>query len=306
MFLCGTGMFENVMLDNAGLAVFISMLAAIVLAAVLFNVAPLFVNKWRIVYETRDLTYGAVCLALAYALSWVGITLPAGGTITIASLVPVFIYCYYFGFRKGMIVTAAYTLLQFTQHPYIVTPLSALLDYIIPYGSLCIVGLFAYKPERFNKIADKNKAKLGDGAKGTMGYWARTLGGHWGIFVGVVIHMLIRYASQVASGVVFYELYYGENASLAFKLSYSFGYNAYGLADSAIAVAALVVLLSSRTFDYFMSSAFSKKNRKTAPAVAAETAAIADNANAQIVETACAEPQSDSTEKSETNERTNE
>ena len=60
MFLCGTGMFENVMLDNAGLAVFISMLAAIVLAAVLFNVAPLFVKKWRIVYETRDLTYGAV------------------------------------------------------------------------------------------------------------------------------------------------------------------------------------------------------------------------------------------------------
>lgn len=123
--------------------------------------------------------------------------------------------------------------------------------------------------------------------------------------------MLIRYASQVASGVVFYELYYGESASLAFKLSYSFGYNAYGLIDSAIAVAALVVLLSSRTFDYFMSSAFSKKNRKAAPAVAAETAASepamsVDGTNTQIAETACAEPQSDSTAKSETNERTNE
>lgn len=268
-------MFKDVYLKGAGLAVFIAILCAVVLVAVLFNVIPLFVKKWRIEYKTRDLTYGAVCLALSYALSWLGITLPKGGTITIASLVPIFIYCYYFGFRRGVAVVAAYTLLQFTQFPYIVTPLSAVLDYIIPYFSLCVAGIFSYKPEKYKKFVSKNQSGLKDGAKGAIKYWAYTVAGHWGIFLGAVLHMLIRYVSQTTSGIVFYELYYGESVSFGFKLGFSLGYNAYGLIDSAIAIAALVILLSSRTFDMFMSSAFAKSKKRVPDAdVAAEQAAV--------------------------------
>ena len=53
-------------------------------------------------FETRDLTYGAVCIAVAYALSFFGYEMPNGGTITPASTVPIILYCYYFGFAKAV------------------------------------------------------------------------------------------------------------------------------------------------------------------------------------------------------------
>lgn len=184
-FLCGS-VFEDVNLSGIGTAVLCIILAVMVLAAVAVNVIPRLVHKWEAEYTTRDLTYGAACLALAYALSWAGVKLPQGGTITIAALAPVFIYCYYFGFRKGMVITSAYTLLQLLQFPYIVSPWSAFFDYILPYFSLCVVGLFRYKPQKYAAFVKKN------GKNSAIAKWGYTVAGHWGIFVGAVLHMLIR------------------------------------------------------------------------------------------------------------------
>lgn len=284
MFVCSS-LFEDVDLTSAGIAVLMSMLVVMILIAVAVNVVPKLAHKWEIEYTTRDLTYGAACLALAFALSWAGVRLPNGGTITVASLVPIFIYCYYFGFRKGIVVTAAYTLLQFLQFPSIVSPWSAFFDYILPYFSLCVAGAFCYKPHKYDAFVKRNKDDANKGAKNALKRWAFTVSGHWGIFVGAVIHMLIRYFCQTVSGVMNYELWYGEGFSFAYKLGFSLAYNAYGLIDSAITIAALVILLSSRSFNAFMTATFADKkvyaSEQPEPAGSVEpTADVAETDNA--------------------------
>ncbi len=262
MFL-SSSYYDGVTLSGAQLGIFFALLGVIILVAVGVNVVPRLVHKWEIAYKTRDLTYGAVCLALAYALSWAGISMPLGGSLTIAALAPIFIYCYYFGFRKGMIVTVAYLLLQFTQKIYIVHPLSAFFDYILPYFSLSVVGLFRYKPEKYSAFVKRNKEKR-VGTKGNVRYWAYTVGGHYGIFVGAALHMIIRYASSIISGVICWDYWGYEAASTAYKLTYSLSYNSVLVIDSVVAMAATLILLSSRTFNSFMTTAFDNKKAMAA------------------------------------------
>lgn len=280
-----SSMFEDINLTASGTAVMCVILALMVIAAVAVNVVPRLVHKWEIEYKTRDLTYGAACLALGYALSWAGVKLPMGGTVTIAALTPIFLYCYYFGFRKGMVVVAAYTLLQFTQGVYIVSPWSAFFDYILPYFSLCVAGLFKYNPKTYAAFVKKNKEQ--SGIKGSAKYWLYTVGGHWGIFAGAAMHMIIRYLSNTISGVMFYELYYGAGASFGYKLGYSLSYNAYGLVDSCIAIAATAILLSSRAFNLYMSASFAARpTDEQFITTDAKTSANAQSATSSAQETA--------------------
>lgn len=247
--------FEGVDTAAAGTAIMIVLLLAIVLIAVLVNLIPKLTHKWEAEYSTRDLTYGAVCLAMAYALSWIKLfEMPSGGAVTLASLLPVYLYCYYFGFRKGAVISAAFMLLQFTQGVYVVSPWSAFFDYILPYFALCVVGLFRYKPDKYAAFLKRGNA--GGGAK----KWAFAVAGHWGIIVGAVLHMVIRYASQVFSGVLCWDWWGYPAAELSYKLTFSLSYNAFGLVDTAIAIAAGVLLLSSLSFNRFMTASFASRN----------------------------------------------
>jgi len=275
MFVCSS-LFEDVDLTGAGIAILFVMLLVMVLAAVAVNIVPRLVHKWEISYTTRDLTYGAACLALAFALSWAGVRLPNGGTITIASLVPIFIYCYYFGLRKGMVVTTAYTLLQFLQFPNIVSPWSAFFDYILPYFSLCVAGVFCYRPQKYAAFVKRNKDDGAKGGKSALKRWLYTVSGHWGIFVGVIVHMIIRYFCQTVSGIMNFDLWYGDGFTFGYKLGFSLGYNAYGLIDSAITIVALVILLSSRSFNMYMTASFSDRSAVRADGNAAELEQTSD------------------------------
>lgn len=275
MFICSS-VFEDVDLNGVGTAVLIVLLAVMALVAVAINVVPRIVHKWEISYSTRDITYGATCLAIAYALSWAGLfRMPAGGTVTPGALAPIFLYCYFFGFRKGAVVTAAYTLLQLLQNPYIVSPWSAFFDYIFPYFSLCVVGLFRYNPQKYGAFVKRNKTEKGNGFAGAVKYWAYTVAGHWGIFAGAVIHMLLRYFSTSISSVLFFA--YGAPPAEAFVTGLT--YNSYALVDSAIAIAAVLLLLSSRTFGMFMAARFDDKKALVAAgdAPTAEAAAASDD-----------------------------
>ena len=65
--------------------------------------------KW----DTRILTYGAVCVGLAYVLSFVKIfELPNGGSITAASMLPILAYGYMAGPLYGTAAGLVYFLLQ--------------------------------------------------------------------------------------------------------------------------------------------------------------------------------------------------
>ncbi len=193
------------------------------------------------IIRTKDLTYGAICLAASYALSFLGIGLPYGGTITFASVLPVMIYCYYFGFFKGLVVTAAYTVLQFFQSPSIVHTMSAVLDYVIPSLSLTFLGGFAYRQTRYNKVAAEGKPALA---------------AHIPFFIGVACYFLVRYISHVLSGVLFWGEYIAWDGWWQNHLwAYSFAYNGvFFIPDTIIALCASIGVLSSKSFNRFMAS----------------------------------------------------
>lgn len=259
-----TPFLADIELDTIGTWSLVGILLAMVVIAVAVNVIPIFVPSLKTEYSSRDITYGAICLALGYSLSWFGFSMPLGGTVTPAALAPVFIYCYFFGFRKSTVIAAAYLLLQLTQGPYITTPWGAFFDYILPYFSLCVVGLFAYKPDKYASFLSKRPIdKTLDSRKAAFLRTVYRLGGHYKVFIGIVIFSLIRYASNVLSGMLFF---YDAGITFEANLIYGLSYNSYGLVDSLIATVAVAALLLSKTFNALMTSAF----HRTKNAVAGE------------------------------------
>ncbi len=197
-------------------------------------------------HSTRDITYGAVCIAASFALSYIKFfSLPYGGSITAASVLPMLIYCYYFGFRKSLIVSSVYMLLQFIQGPYVVSPWSAVLDYVVPYMALSLVGLLKFDRKKLDKVtsADKNPVLC-----------------HSGFFIGTSLYFIVRLFSHTLAGVLFWAqgidflAWHGDLVGTA-AWGYSATYNFLFLGpDTAIAIIAAVLLLSSKAFNAFMAS----------------------------------------------------
>lgn len=220
-------------LTTAGVIIICALICLLIAGAV---VSYLVLRKTRHgnVITTKDVTYGAICLATSFALSWIGIRLPQGGTITFASTLPIMLYCYYFGFAKSAVVCSSYMLLQFFQEPYVVHPMSAVLDYVIPYMSLIFFGLFSYRQKRFNKVMAENKPPVL---------------AHWPFLLGAVCYIAVRYTSHILSGIIFFAEY-----ATGPVVAYSFAYNSFCLIDCAIAAALAACLFCSKTFNRFMAS----------------------------------------------------
>ena len=68
--------------------------------------------------KTKSLVYGALCIALSFALSYVKLfSMPMGGSVTLCSMLPLMFYSYRFGLSKGLLAGLAYGLLQLIQKP---------------------------------------------------------------------------------------------------------------------------------------------------------------------------------------------
>ena len=154
---------------------------------------------------TKKLTTCALLIALATVLMWVSKLLPApwlqGGSITLASMVPIVIAGILFGTKWGLCASVSYAVIQmlFGFYPppaqtfwYFV--LVVLLDYVIAFGVLGLSGLF-YK--LFHK-------------KG------------WAIPVSAAIVTTLRYVCHILSGILIWGVYAEEGQSV---LSYSLIYN---------------------------------------------------------------------------------
>lgn len=96
-------------------------------------------GKWK----ALDLAIAAMCIALSFGLSYIKIwEMPMGGAITAASTLPVILFSYIYGVKKGLVVSLAYAVLQIIQDPQYYTLVQFLLDYIIGFGVLGFGGLF--------------------------------------------------------------------------------------------------------------------------------------------------------------------
>lgn len=116
----------------------ISVILAVLLAAFL-----LYIMRKSVKFDTKMLVYGALSIAISFVLSYIRLYhWPQGGSITPASMLPLFIFAYYYGAGPGIIVGMAYGLLQLIQDPFIVQWVQVLLDYPLAFGALGLAGFF--------------------------------------------------------------------------------------------------------------------------------------------------------------------
>ena len=94
-------------------------------------------------WTARQLVFGALCIAIAFALSFLKFfQMPQGGSITPASMLPIMVFAYVYGTPKGLIAGLAYGLLQLLQDAYVVHWAQFVLDYMLAFMALALAGLF--------------------------------------------------------------------------------------------------------------------------------------------------------------------
>ena len=190
-------------------------IVAIVLLCALLVTAILLTLKRAI--STREIVFAGICLASSFVLSYIKFTpVTYGGSITLASFVPIIIYSFYFGFSRGIIAGFTYGVLQFVQSPYILTPATFLLDYLLPFAMICLAPL-----------ARKIKVKE-----------------HWQLVLGTLFTYAGRFLMHFLSGVIFFEMgaVWAElpaNTSVVYSLLYQV---VYLVPDAIICAIALFVL----------------------------------------------------------------
>ena len=169
----------------------------------------------------------AVMLALSFALSYAKIfEMPMGGSVTIASMLPIMLISIKYGLGTGLATSFVYSLTQLMQafmsanvFPYCETlgtlSLCILFDYLVPFTLLGIAGLF-------------HKLKL-------------TKSTELNVYIGIVTAVLLRFICHFITGVVIWGQWAPDGMG---KYLYSFLYNGGFLsADFAICIVCAVLML---------------------------------------------------------------
>ncbi len=220
-------------------------LVGMIVSAVVFMVimvAVWIVGDKRKMSDTRSIVYGAISIALSFALSYARLfKLPQGGSVTFASLLPLMIYCCMFGTRRGLIVCAIYGVLQALQDPFIIHPMQFLLDYPLAFGLIGVSGIFMEK----GVFKDKKVVAF---------------------LLGGVLAVVLRYACHVCSG-VFAFADYADLDKYDTAIAYSMAYNSFAFVDMLIALVAGSTLFASKSFSALMQKS---SDVNAAPQVQAE------------------------------------
>ena len=205
-------------------------LVGMIVSAVVFMVIMVvmwFVGDKRKMSDTRSIVYGAISIALSFALSYAKLfKLPQGGSVTFASLLPLMIYCCMFGTRRGLIVCMIYGVLQALQDPFIIHPMQFLLDYPLAFGLIGVSGIFMEK----GVFKDKKVVAF---------------------LLGGVLAVVLRYACHVCSG-VFAFADYADLDKYDTAIAYSMAYNSFAFVDMLIALVAGSTLFASKSFSALM------------------------------------------------------
>ena len=107
---------------------------------VLLYIVALFQAKGWVGYGLV-LLVTALCMAMSFVLSYIKLySMPLGGSVTLASMLPLLWYSNKFGVRNGLIAGAAYGLLQLIQKPEIYHWVQVLLDYPLAFMMLGLAG----------------------------------------------------------------------------------------------------------------------------------------------------------------------
>lgn len=200
----------------------IAIIGTVILFAILIA-TPFVADKKSALFAKEDRTkaiaYAGICIALSFGLSYLKLfKAPYGGSITLASFLPLALYSYMYGSKNGLIAGIVYSFLQFIQEPYFYHIIQFFLDYTLAFGFIGMCG---------GLFRNKFKAII-----------ALPLG----LFVGLVG----RFISHFISGAVFFGVWMPENFTSIW--TYSLVYNiSYVAPDGIIAIVAAFAILSSKT-----------------------------------------------------------
>lgn len=123
-------------------------------------------------FTARELSIGALSIAMAFILSYIKISLPQGGSISAASMLPIIAFAWAFGPAAGILVGFIYGCMQLLQGMWILHPAQVALDYLLPFAFL---GFAAFSKKNLQ--------------------------------VGIVIACVARFLSHYVSGLIFWRIY---------------------------------------------------------------------------------------------------
>jgi len=193
------------------------MVVVLLAGGVLLIVRGKNINK-KTVWTTKMLSMGAICMALSSVLSMIRLfSMPMGGSITPASMLPMMLFAYVYGVGPGCTLGVLYGVLQFildggNAAAYGFVPM--LLDYPIAFGLMGLAGLF-------RRMKD-----------------TRT-----GLTLGMVAGCIGRFAASFTSGVIFYGAYAPEGWN---PVWYSIAYNGAYMGVECVICALLTILVGER------------------------------------------------------------
>lgn len=198
---------ENVFkLTGAGIATVVILIAALIVLAVLLR--PKKEKSLRV--ATKQLVFSGVAMALAMVTSEIKFArLPAGGSITLFSMLFIVLIGYWYGAKAGLMTGFAYGLLQFVINPVFYTPIQLLVDYPLAFGALGLSGFFCNKKH--------------------------------GLMIGYAVGVLGRFVFAFLSGAVFFGSYASDQSPLGIVL-YSLGYNTSYLVPEAVVTLVLLAV----------------------------------------------------------------
>ncbi len=195
---------------------------SIAFVALLLGLAFLFGRKDKKKFDSKSISYASICIALSFALSFLRVfKLPQGGSVTVASLLPLMIYSYMFGTKKGVFAGFVYGILQAVQDPWIIHPAQFLLDYPVAFACIGLSGIFGgvtklqkYPPLQF--------------------------------VLGAIFASVLRFGAHLLSGVFAFSAYALDAGMSAWI--YSLSYNSFVFIDVAVAIAVGIFVFCSKTF----------------------------------------------------------
>ncbi len=196
---------------------------SVVAAILLFLAIAAICFKGKKRYDAKHIALAGLTLGLSFALSYVKFSpVTSGGSITLASMVPLLIYAYFYGVVDGLLAGLIFGLLNFISGPWILTPMTFVLDYLLAYGSIGLMGL----ARKFKKEGKSDVLP---------------------VLFGTLLVYAFRFAAHLCSGFI----YFAENSiwvdfpdwALSSGFVYSFIYQCLYLpADCLISAIVLCVL----------------------------------------------------------------
>ncbi|MBQ9728599.1 MAG: energy-coupled thiamine transporter ThiT [Clostridia bacterium] len=214
----------------------ISVGAVVVLLALVALVG--FFNKRK--FDAKRLAFAGVAVGMSFALALIKVKpVQYGGSVTLASFAPVLLYAYVYGPLDGVIVGLIHGLLNFIESPYILTPATFILDYLLAFAGIGLMGFFG-------KMKRKEKSALP-------------------VVLGCVCVFSARFVSHLLSGMIFFlqdAVWVSlPNWAMGNAFTYSLIYQCvYVPLDALIATIALVALAKTGVLAKLVKQMQPKKN----------------------------------------------